>query len=65
MPDMGGLALIKALKTQDLPAKVVVMTGYPLDEAAQRDLNLEETIWLSKPLIFSQLAQAISQTLSQ
>ncbi len=32
MPDMGGLALLRAMQTQGLKVKVILLTGYPLRE---------------------------------
>lgn len=63
MPALGGRALLSSLKEKKPSMKVIVLTGYPLDE------NLEELRaegmddWMEKPVNLRQLAHAVADAL--
>jgi len=64
MPEMGGIALCKALRTRNEAIKVIAMTGYPLK--MQTEELLAECIvgWMSKPFSIEKLAHIVSQALN-
>lgn len=65
MPDMEGLALFTRLKQQNPDIKMVLMSGYPLQE--KEACLLEEGIvdWFQKPVSFAILAETIGRVLSR
>ncbi len=63
MPKMDGQNLFEALRAQDPNIKVLLMTGYPLDEDTQQSLIEGLVDWLLKPVMPAQLALAVSQAL--
>lgn len=63
MPQMGGVALARALRQQDPTLKVVALSGYSL-EAEANNLRAQGLAgWLQKPLSVEQLAYRIWQAL--
>ena len=56
MPDMSGLELLREIKKQDESIEVIVMTGYPTITSAVEALKEGAFDYLSKPLIFDELA---------
>ncbi|MFP4395102.1 MAG: ATP-binding protein, partial [Anaerolineales bacterium] len=63
MPELGGRALLRALKKRGLTTPMVILTGHPME---QELANLEAqglTGWLRKPLDLDQLAQMLAQAL--
>jgi signal transduction histidine kinase/ActR/RegA family two-component response regulator len=65
MPEIGGVALTKALHEQEIGLKTLILSGYPLEsEQEARELLAQGSVdWLQKPLNLAQLAQAVSQLL--
>jgi len=63
MPEMGGIALSKALIRRNPGIKVVVLTGYPLEDNSKELLMKGIVSWMSKPLQLDQLAQVVHQAL--
>jgi len=63
MPEMGGLALVQALRQRDLAVKVVVLTGYPLQEKAEELRTQGIADWIHKPVDLEQLAKVIDRAL--
>jgi PAS domain S-box-containing protein len=63
MPEMDGVALFHALKAVNPDVRVVLMTGYPLDEKAPELLAQGLVDWFRKPLQLSVVAQVISRAL--
>lgn len=56
MPEMDGVALIKALRARDPRVKIIVMSGYPLKAERERG-TLEGIVeWIQKPVALPQLA---------
>ena len=63
MPDMDGLALLNSLKAQNPAIKVVLMSGYPLDQEEARLLEQGVVDWFQKPITLRILAQTVNQAL--
>ncbi len=63
MPDMDGLALLTSLKAQNPSIKVVMMSGYPLDQVEAGLLEQGVVDWFQKPITLGILAQTISRAL--
>jgi two-component system cell cycle sensor histidine kinase/response regulator CckA len=64
MPEMGGRALLHALRERSETAKIILLTGHPLDEETFEDLKphgLQD--WLLKPLSIERLSQTVAQAL--
>ena len=64
MPDMDGSALFMALKAETPGIKVVLMSGYPLNENGKELLEMGVVAWLEKPISFKQLSNVVSNALS-
>jgi PAS domain S-box-containing protein len=66
MPEMGGQALLHALRQRGSDVGVVMLTGHPLDEKLENLLVLPGMRgYLPKPLNLEQLAQVVSQALEK
>ena len=64
MPEMGGKALLYALREKSVSAKVVLLTGHPLDEGTFEDLKPQGLqSWLLKPLSIERLSQVVAEAL--
>lgn len=65
MPEMGGMALLQALKQRGIRVPVVMLTGHPLGEAleALRAEGLRE--WLPKPPTLEKLARIVALLLNE
>jgi len=63
MPEMGGMELCQRLRARDPRAKMVVMTGYPLEEESQDLLKRGIVDWIPKPMDLSQLARVVRAAL--
>jgi len=63
MPEMGGRALLQALRARDPQVRVVMLSGHPLGDelAGLREQGL--TGWMLKPLSVEQLAEVVAQAL--
>lgn len=64
MPAMGGVKLSQALHDRDPAIKIVVMTGYPLENEAKALLSRGIVDWIQKPLSMNKLAQTINRVLA-
>ncbi len=65
MPEMGGLALLRALRERGLTVPVVMLTGHPLERELE-DLRVQGEIdWLPKPASLERLAEVVSRTLAK
>ena len=65
MPEMDGTALVETLKTQNPDVKVVIMTGYPLNDQSNQVLSDGIVSWLQKPVQLSEMARVIAQALAK
>ena len=63
MPEMGGLQLVQALQMRGSPVKIVVLSGYPLDEGWQGVWGDNVVAWVSKPLRVNEIAEVIKRAL--
>lgn len=64
MPEMGGAALLRALRNKGWMGRVILMTGHLVDEK-DGDLQSEGVVeWLQKPVSLEQLAQVVARVLS-
>ncbi len=65
MPDMGGIALCNALRELDPQARILLLSGYPLDPQV-RLLSPHGVVgWLQKPFDLEGLAWALSRALAE
>ncbi len=63
MPEMGGIALLRAVRQQHNQIPFILMTGHPMQQEME-DLQTQGlTAWLLKPPRLKQLAQIIAQAL--
>lgn len=63
MPEMGGMALVHALKSQNPASKMVIISGHPLREQIE-DMQFQGVkAWLQKPIDLDQLARVIAQAI--
>lgn len=65
MPEMGGLELYQKLQEMTADLKVLIMTGYPLDEQAKMLLEQEVVEWVEKPYEAGEMAQKINNALNR
>lgn len=63
MPKMSGSELYAQLKAIDRNVKVVIITGYPLEENGQKLLSQGIVAWVQKPFSVERLAEAIHRAL--
>ena len=62
MPNMGGKELIKGIKSIDPPARIIVWTGYPLDDE-DKALTQDIAGWVMKPPEIPELARIIRKAI--
>jgi CheY-like chemotaxis protein len=65
MPEMGGVALYRALEERGYRAKLVLMTGYPLGTGTRELLDHQQVAWVQKPLHLNALAATIRGALDR
>jgi len=63
MPEMGGVALLQALKELDPRVRVMVITGYPLEKEHEKLLSQGIMGWLMKPLRLEELAHKVRKAI--
>ncbi len=63
MPVLSGEALFDALKQRDPQIKIIVVTGYPLDNKNRQLLENKVVDWLQKPFTADQILEAVSHVL--
>lgn len=61
MPDMDGLELMAAIRAFDLDVPVILLTGTPSLESAQRAVELGAYRYLTKPAEASELVETVRQ----
>ncbi|MDX1689222.1 MAG: PAS domain S-box protein [Candidatus Promineifilaceae bacterium] len=64
MPQMGGKALFHALKAHNPDVRMVLISGYPLDEESQQFVDESGSVWVQKPFTQEQLLSAIRHSLA-
>jgi len=65
MPEMGGIALLRAIRSSGWTAPVIFMTGHPLQNELDTLLAEGLNAWLMKPPRLKHLATLIAQSLSK
>jgi PAS domain S-box-containing protein len=65
MPEMGGQALLHAMRAQGLTLPVVILSGHPMDSELDALQAKGLAGWLTKPVNESQLAQMLAQVLQK
>ena len=65
MPDIGGVALVNALRAHGISVPVVLMSGHPLDDELSPLRDAGVVAWLPKPCPVERLAQTIATSLSR
>ncbi len=64
MPGIGGEALFKSLQQKGKPIKMVLMTGYPLEEEGRALLEQGIVAWVSKPFSTEKVAETVHRALT-
>ena len=64
MPEMGGQALLHALRQRDPTVKVMLLTGHPLEKELENLQAQGLSGWLLKPPSLEQLAQVLARVLN-
>ncbi len=65
MPEMGGVDLYKSLKERKPDVKMIVITGYPLENEGQMLLQQGIISWLSKPVSMEQIVSKVRSALDR
>jgi CheY-like chemotaxis protein len=60
MPEMSGIELYQALKKLTPDLKLLIMTGYPLNDQARELLELGHIDWIQKPYLTEEMAEKIA-----
>ncbi|MCB8943505.1 MAG: PAS domain S-box protein [Ardenticatenaceae bacterium] len=64
MPEMGGVALLHAIRQQNLPIPVILLTGHPLNRELEDLQSLGLAGWLLKPPHLADLSDLLAQVLA-
>ena len=64
MPDMGGIALLHAIRQQQLTLPVILMSGHPFHEEVENLKGLGLSGWLPKPPNVERLSHLLAQSLN-
>lgn len=65
MPEMGGLELYQTLQEIAPDLKIIITTGYPLDERSQSLLEQEAVAWVQKPYEVGEIVRKIEEALAR
>ncbi len=65
MPEMGGLELYQTLQEIAPDLKMIITTGYPLDEQSQSLLEQEAVAWVQKPYEVGEIVRKIEAALAR
>jgi CheY-like chemotaxis protein len=63
MPEMGGLPLVQALRERGSQVRVVVLSGYPLEDGGEQIWGDEVVAWAPKPLSRKQFGEVVGRVL--
>ena len=64
MPEMGGLALLRALREQGIQIKALLLTGHPMQHEMENLREQGVIDWLSKPPTLNSLSRAVAEALA-
>jgi len=64
MPDMGGKALLAALRQRQLAVPVIVLSGHPLESEIETLSHVNVALWLQKPVALEDLAETLYRVLN-
>ncbi len=65
MPDMDGVTLFHHLRVENPNVKMVMMSGYPLEEKSAKLLEMGIVSWFEKPISLEQLSHIVAKALSK
>ncbi len=65
MPDIDGLAVLRSIRSKDLPTKVVMLTGVGELKLARESVDLGADDFLSKPIELKNLLACIDRVLQE
>lgn len=63
MPEMGGVALLRALREQGLTTPVILLTGHPLNTEQETLAAAGAAAWLLKPVSLVRLSEVVAGAL--
>jgi signal transduction histidine kinase len=63
MPEMSGQELYRELRERQETVRMVIMTGYPLEDGGRNLLEMGIVAWLQKPFSVEQLEQKLHEVL--
>jgi CheY-like chemotaxis protein len=64
MPDISGLQIVRLLKEQQLPTKVILMTAHGNEETALKAKKLGVTSYIAKPFEIEEMLTTICEVLA-
>jgi two-component system, cell cycle sensor histidine kinase and response regulator CckA len=64
MPEMGGIALLHAMKEHALSQPLLLVTGHPMTSELQQLAAGQQVTFLAKPISMTSLAEALARLLS-
>ena len=65
MPELGGVALFRKLRENQITVPMILMTGHPMQDELTKLRSEGLTDWLLKPPSLKQLSQMIEKTLNE
>jgi two-component system cell cycle sensor histidine kinase/response regulator CckA len=65
MPDMGGIALLRALRSRSLDIGVILVTGHSFERELKDLWALGMVAWLPKPINLARLAEVVDHALKK
>lgn len=63
MPGLSGMDLLKALKTRNSVAKVIMITGYPTMKTTVQSMQIGAFDYLPKPFVPAEIRDLVSRAL--
>lgn len=64
MPEIGGLQLYETLREKDPDVKMVVISGYPIQDDGRDILEKRNILWVLKPPDLEMISSTVSKALS-
>ena len=65
MPEMGGIALYKALREKDPQVKILIMSGYPMGFGTRELLESGKVDWVQKPLDIEEISKKVKEVIQR